>query len=407
MDTQRLKQLASVVRGLLKRANLPIGHSQSLDAIAAIPGLRNWPEVVAFPERVAACDLDPTSTGRLAARLKQAFDIDMPADELFSALQPSVAAPIERFFQARHGKHNLASQLVPRLAAVFAWFSDAGLVERKFAAAIEAGSDPEYAQNLSEMLVAYRLHQHGFALKRSPRKGGPDFIATKDGVTIQVEVITPQPLPEVAEYLNRPKVSVFTVPLQHFLMNWTKGVAAKVKQLLGDGQTKGWRDKNLVDSKFPFVIAVNGCLFATALDEGFFRPPIGNHPWAATGLYALSDATIRFDRQTGKRLWSGFEFRKELMREDKGAIPLDTFLDPTYASVSAVWAMSLDDFDLLHDDPEILSRQRYASAVLHNPNAEVALTVGHLPAYEEWTVMPNEEGYEVTRVKNLVPRAER
>jgi hypothetical protein len=301
--------------------------------------------------------------------------------------------------------HSQAPHLVPRLVSVFNWFWGAGLVERKFEAAIEAGSDPEYSQNLAEMLVAYRLHQAGFTLKRSSRKGGPDFIATKDSVTVQVEVITPQPLAEVAEYLNRPKVGVFTVPLQHFLMNWTKGIAAKVKQLLGDGKTKGWREKKLVDDKLPFVIAVNGCLFATALDQGFFRPPIGNHPWAATGLYALSDATIRFDRKTGKRLWSGFEYRKELAREDKGAIPLDTFLDPAYGPVSAVWAMSLDDFDLLHDDPEVLPRQRYASAVLHNPNAEVALAIGHLPAYEEWTVMPDNEGYAVTRVKDLVPHA--
>jgi hypothetical protein len=150
---------------------------------------------------------------------------------------------------------------------------------------------------------------------------------------------------------------------------------------------------------------VNGCLFATALDDGFFRPPIGKHPWAATGLYALSDATIRFDPQLRKRLWSGFEHRKELAREGKGAIPLDNFLDPAYASVSAVWAMSLDDFDLLYDDPAALPRPRYASAVLHNPNADVKLAIGDLPAYEEWTVTPDDEGYAVTRVKDLVPHA--
>jgi type I restriction enzyme S subunit len=308
------------------------------------------------------------------------------------------------FFQTHHSTHSLAPQLVSRLMAVYIWFADAGLVERKFEAAIKAGSDPEYPQNLAEMLMAYRLHQAGFSLKRSPRKGGPDFIATKDNVTMQVEVITPQPLPEVVEYLNRPKVGVFTVPLQHFLMNWTKGIAAKVKQLLGDEKTKGWREKKLVDDELPFVIAVNGCLFATALDDGFFRPPLGSHPWAATGLYALSDPTIRFDGDTGKRLWSGFEYRKELTRENRGAIRLDTFLDPAYAPVSAVWAISLDDFDLLYDEPQVLPRPRYASAVLHNPNADVKLPIGHLPAYEEWTVMPNDEGYDVTKVKDLVPR---
>jgi hypothetical protein len=317
-------------------------------------------------------------------------------------------AQAQQFFQSRHCSHSQAPQLVPRLVAVYTWFSGAGLAERKFEAAIEAGHDPEYPQNLAEMLVAYRLHQAGFALQRSPRKGGPDFVVTKDGTSVQSEVITPQPLPKVAEYLNRPTVGTFaiTVPLQDFLMNWTKGIAAKVKQLLGDDQTKGWREKKLVDEALPFVIAVNGCLFATGLDDGFFRPPLGGHPWAATGLYALSDPTIRFDRNTGQRLWAGFEYRKELARGDKGPIPLDTFLDPTYGPISAVWAMSLDDFDLLHDAPEVLPRQRYASAVLHNPNASVPLAVQHLPAFEEWMVMPVTDGYAVTKVFDVNPPQE-
>jgi len=319
----------------------------------------------------------------------------------------ATSAQAHYFFQARHDAHSLASQLVPRLVAVYTWFFDAGLSERKFEAAIETGQDPEYPQNLSEMLVAYRLHQAGFALKRSSsRKGGPDFIAVKDGVKIQVEVITPQPFPEVEAYLHRPKAGVFDVPLQHFLMCWTKGIAAKVQQLLGDGKTQGWRKKKLVDEHAPFVIAVNGCLFSTPLDDGFFRPPLGGHPWAATALYAISDPTIQFDPQTGQRLWAGFEHRKELSRTDKGAIPLDTFLDPNYAAVSAVWAMSLDDFDLVYDDPSVLPRQRYASAVLHNPGAEVALGVGHLPAYEEWAVTPDAEGYGVTRVLDAMPKTQ-
>ena len=227
----------------------------------------------------------------------------------------------------------------------------------------------------------------------------------KDGVKIQVEVITPKALPKVDAYLNRPKVGVFPVPLQDFLMCWTKGIAAKVKQLLGDGDTPGWLEKKLVDERAPFVIAVNGCLFSGLFDEGF-RPPLGDHPWVATALYAISDPTIRFDPQTGQRLWAGFEHRKELSRTDKAAIPLDTFLDLGYTSVSAVWAMSLGEFDLLHDAPAVLPRQSYASAVLHNPSAKVELGVGHLPAYEEWSVTPDAEGYGVTLVLDARPKVQ-
>ncbi|REE07234.1 hypothetical protein B0G71_7717 [Paraburkholderia sp. BL27I4N3] len=88
MDTQQLKLLAGLVRGLLQPSHPSVGHGQSLDLIAALPGLRNWPEVMAFPDRVAATELDTTSTGRLAFRLKKRFAVDMSPQELLAALSP-------------------------------------------------------------------------------------------------------------------------------------------------------------------------------------------------------------------------------------------------------------------------------------------------------------------------------
>ena len=88
MDTQQLKLLAGLARGLLQPSHPSLGHGQSLDLIAALPGLRNWPEVMAFPDRVAATELDTTSTGRLAFRLKKRFAVDMSPQELLEALSP-------------------------------------------------------------------------------------------------------------------------------------------------------------------------------------------------------------------------------------------------------------------------------------------------------------------------------
>ncbi|MCY0852990.1 hypothetical protein [Cupriavidus sp. D39] len=88
MDTQQLKLLAGLVRGLLQPSHPSLGHGQSLDLIAALPGLRNWPEVLAFPDRVAATELDTTSTSRLAFRLKKRFAVDMSPQELLEALSP-------------------------------------------------------------------------------------------------------------------------------------------------------------------------------------------------------------------------------------------------------------------------------------------------------------------------------
>lgn len=88
MDIPRLKLLAGRVRGFLQQSSCLIGHSQSLDLIAALPGLRNWPEVMAFPDRLAACELDAASAGRLAYRLNKNFAQDLTSKDLLVVLTP-------------------------------------------------------------------------------------------------------------------------------------------------------------------------------------------------------------------------------------------------------------------------------------------------------------------------------
>jgi hypothetical protein len=88
MDVPQLKVLAGLVRGLLEQHNVPVGHSQSLDLIAALPGLRNWPEVNAFPDRVAACELNVGSASRLAHRLRSRHNLEFAPQGLVAALSP-------------------------------------------------------------------------------------------------------------------------------------------------------------------------------------------------------------------------------------------------------------------------------------------------------------------------------
>jgi len=86
MEIQHLKLLAGHVRGLLQQSDRTIGHNQSLDLVAALPGLRNWPEVMAFPDRVAALDLDVAATSRLAFRLKKNFELELSPQAVLAAL---------------------------------------------------------------------------------------------------------------------------------------------------------------------------------------------------------------------------------------------------------------------------------------------------------------------------------
>lgn len=95
MDVQQLKLLAGRIRGLLEHANVTVTHNQALDLSGALVGLRNWPEVQAFPARVSAAELDLAAAGRLAYRLEKRHSVQLSREELFDALRPPASATRE------------------------------------------------------------------------------------------------------------------------------------------------------------------------------------------------------------------------------------------------------------------------------------------------------------------------
>jgi hypothetical protein len=91
MDLEQLRLRADPLRQFLAQHQHPISHSKALDLLAAIAGLRNWPEVKAFPERVAAANLDTLAAQRLAKRI---VSLDGPhVDEGALLLALDVPAP--------------------------------------------------------------------------------------------------------------------------------------------------------------------------------------------------------------------------------------------------------------------------------------------------------------------------
>lgn len=86
MDIRQLKLLAGRVRGLLQQSQVHIGHNKSLELVATLAGLRNWPEVLAFPNQVAGCDLDLKSVERLSLQLKKAYGLEHAAPALLATL---------------------------------------------------------------------------------------------------------------------------------------------------------------------------------------------------------------------------------------------------------------------------------------------------------------------------------
>ena len=160
MDVPQLKRLAGLVRGLLEQHDVSVGHSQSLDLIAALPGLRNWPEVSAFPDRVAACELNANSTGRLAHRLRSKHAVEFSSQRLVEALSPpgttdNAAAPQVWPSGPASGVYVTTSQ--GAINALLRRYEDATDGELVYAEA--AGSDWEGAIDLGE----YGLSSNGLA----------------------------------------------------------------------------------------------------------------------------------------------------------------------------------------------------------------------------------------------------
>ena len=86
MEIGDFKHFARRLREHLKSHGRELSHGESLDVVAAISGLRNWPEVVAFPHRVAASAIDADSLARVANRIAEQYGICVALEPLKSAL---------------------------------------------------------------------------------------------------------------------------------------------------------------------------------------------------------------------------------------------------------------------------------------------------------------------------------
>lgn len=289
-------------------------------------------------------------------------------------------------------------EITRRAYRKYRWFTLAGLGGAKFDSEFINGYQ-KMRQQLSEIMVADALHRAGFHLARSPKRGGPDFVATQDGTKVQIEVVTPEPVAAVKEYQDRNRNGVFSVPFSSFMECWTKGITTKCIQALGDPEVpgSGWVAKGLLDPAVPFVIVVNGCLFqGDFADEGFAQ---FGWPMAARAVYAMSEYTMFVNVHSGRSDESGYTHRDALDRGQRSSIPLNTFLDPAFAPVSAVWALVADDYDLRFHPPAIEHRQEVCSSLIHNPNARHPLPLGLLPAGQELTCRVEPDSRTIHRTK--------
>lgn len=307
-----------------------------------------------------------------------------------------IAAAVHRWFE------NVCDESLPlwdiklrRLLAIYEWFTREGLADKNFDK--ELTNDASYRERLSELLIAYKLMRAGYRLTSDG--AGPDLWASKGSNGFWVEIITPRPMsidPAYIEQVGASADGMLNVPSDQILRRWTAAIDAKAQKL------RRYLDKGYVQSDQPFVIAVNGRSLRGDSNIGFNG--VSMNPCAVEVLFGLGSLglkSIAKGKITDVRI--GRSHRSSVDSINRASIPMTTFLDDANAQISGVWAMDIDENEVLLDPlwPG-LKRGYFSCAGIFNPFAANPLAPGDLPTFEDWTCQVTEDSYQLTH-HNRIP----
>lgn len=253
------------------------------------------------------------------------------------------------------------------------------LGDANFATELSAGVETRYWQRLSEALFGNEIRAGGLPVR--PSRHGPDFLLELDGHRIWIEVICPLPTGIPPDWLTPPTGQAVGFPHEAVLLRWTAAIKEKAEKLLGnptDG-TRGYIDKGVVGAQDSYVIAINGRLLRGPHFASIAG--ISQLPSAVEAAFAVGPMTLTVDRNTNHAVGGGHQHRPTIRKPNGAAVPAYSFLDPTFAPVSAIWAADLDASWVIGNAKPM--------AVVHNPGAARPVPLGLLPAQDEYVATPN------------------
>ena len=278
-------------------------------------------------------------------------------------------------------------EILRRVEEVCRWYLDAGLGDDDAANRLTAPQDATYWQQLSEVLVARELDRSGLAPMR--RKDSPDFLVEQDGRRTWVEVICPEPMGVPTDWLEHaPGGGVVSLPHPEMLLRWTSAIKEKFEKLTGKpGRPEtGYFAKGIVRPDDRYVIAVNGRLLRGQFPQ---LTGISQYPFAVEATLAVGPWAMRINVDNQKVVDSGIQHRPNLPKPNGAAVPANTFFDPRYAPISAVWAFDFDE--------AILSGTPQPSVLVHNHSPTNRLPEQMLPAQSEYYATIGANEYTVER----------
>ena len=267
-------------------------------------------------------------------------------------------------------------------------FVSSGLADRKFMRELTSGSEAKFWASISEALVARRLTGKTFG----PRKAvgeGPDFLVMDGTRRVWIEVVCPEPIDLPTDWRTAPTGAAVNFPHREILLRWTSAIKSKAERLIGtsDGRAKGYLETGVVSPCDAYVIAVNGC----QLRSGPYPALLGisQFPFAAEAVFPIGPYQLQIDRDTRKVIDSGHQHRPYVKNKNQSPVPAYTFLDPSFNSVSAIWALDLNGGSAIGNSEPM--------AVVHNPNANISVSLGFLPADSEYVARPHNGEYILER----------
>ena len=256
-----------------------------------------------------------------------------------------------------------------------------GLANSNFEDNLCSGNDARFWQRLSEALLANEFLEVGLDL--CPTRAGPDFLIQHDGRKLWIETICPEPVNVPIEWLQSKLGEVIALPHEALLLRWTAAIKEKAEKLLGnaDKGIAGYIEKGIVGVEDSYVIAVNGRLLR---GQSRFASITGisQLPFAVEAVFAVGPFAIQIDRRSLKATGSGHQHRPIIKKPNGASVPADTFFDPRFSRVSAIFAADLDGSHIIGNAKPM--------AVIHNPNASNPVPPGLLPA--DWDYVATEQG---------------
>lgn len=177
-------------------------------------------------------------------------------------------------------------------------------------------------------------------------------------------------------------------PHEAILLRWTAAIKEKAEKLLGKpGKAEGYLRSGIVGKTEPYVIAING----RRLRGKYFATITGisQFPFAAEAVFSIGPYAIRIDRQTLETVDAGHQHRPLIMKPRGAPVPADTFLDPRFRHISAIFAADIDETWIIGNGKP--------TAIIHNPNAVNPLPEGLLPAIWECVAVDIGDGYQLER----------